>query len=383
MEKTVTQDLTNIFYSTIAFNMDSNDPLNNDMHLVVLAWQHAVYRAEEYQSVMADQPRMVWNIMADILRNRKGPVGELVESIIDKALRTFMTNPIAAVPSSYDFADGEVAEIVDKGEKALNMKYMQLILQRIQELAAVNHYVYNPVSLSSAASLAKLKSIEKAKSNQDSEGWTQVGHKKDQKGDGKRNDKLLTNLATQLSMEGGDKSVGKSRVTSDMPKPFASGEGPECKNCGLSHTPPKTGCDIWNGETRQLSIKALLKMKRHMRLVGTKVCFNFNFTDHLRDYCMPAIMGIDNKADRNRLISDLIAAAAALPSNYLGAPKEKVNNVTTKPSTHATSNINKTKQSDGKPKTHDKGAAKLANQATVQSTIDESSEDEDWSLKDD
>ncbi len=41
-------------------------------------------------------------------------------------------------------------------------------------------------------------------------------------------------------------------------------------------------------------------------------------------------MGIDNKADRNRLILDLIAAAAVLLSNYLGASKEKVNNVTTK-----------------------------------------------------
>ena len=56
--------------------------------------------------------------MADVPRHLKGPASELVESIIDKALRTFMTNPIAAVPSSYDFAEGEVDEIVDKGEKA-------------------------------------------------------------------------------------------------------------------------------------------------------------------------------------------------------------------------------------------------------------------------
>ena len=75
------------------FNMESNDPLNNDMHLVVLAWQKAVYRAEEYQSVMAEQPRMIWNIMGEVLRNMKGPLGELVESIIDKAMRTFLVNP--------------------------------------------------------------------------------------------------------------------------------------------------------------------------------------------------------------------------------------------------------------------------------------------------
>jgi hypothetical protein len=66
-----------------------------------------------------------------------------------------------------------------------------------------------------------------------------------------------------------------------------------------------------------------------MRTVGpaNKVVFNFNFTDHLRDVCMPEFMGIDNRADRNRLIADLQAAAAELPSNYLTA--QKVNQVST------------------------------------------------------
>ena len=383
----VSADLANIFYSTIVFNIESNDPLNNDMHLVVLAWQSAVFRAEEYQSTMAEQPRMIWNIMAEVLRVRKGPLGELVESIIEKAVRIFFINPAEAVPSSYRFADGEIENIVDMGESALTMKYMQLILFRIQELAAVNHYVYNPVSLSSAHSLAQLKvknKEDKSKdhTDKDKEGWTQVGSKSDKgkpASDSRKPPKLLTNLATKASDE--SDSGGKARVTSDRPKPFHSGDGPECATCGLNHTPPKTGCDVWNPKTRQLSISTLLKFKKHMRVVGAanKVVFNFQFTDHLRDYCMVQVMGIDNRSDRNRLIGDLIAAAAELPATYL--PSQKVNQVKTESKGDFKAKAGK----DQKTKyPESKTSVKQVNQTSVISDQDGiQSEEEDWTMNQD
>ena len=139
-------------------------------------------------------------------------------------------------------------------------------------------------------------------------------------------------------------------------------------------------CDVWNPKTRILSITTLLKFKKHMRTVGPthKVTFNYNFTDHLRDYCMPTVMGIDNRSDRNRLVGDLLAAAAELPSSHL--TNQKVNQVTTDSKSQNKTKNDKDKKSDYKSKI-DRTQTKLANQTTVQSESEEVvSEDDEWML---
>lgn len=201
--------------------------------------------------------------------------------------------------------------------------------------------------------------------------------------EGGKTNKLLSNLATQSPSDTNTagNGGGKARATSDKPKPFQTGEGPECTTCGLCHNLPKNGiCDIWNPKTRVLSTATLLKLKKHMRTVGPnqKVTFNYNFTDHLRDYCMPTVMGIDNRHDRNRLVGDLLAAAAELPSSYL--TNQKVNQVTTDFKGNAKSKNDKEKKSDPKAKT-ERPPTKVANQVTVQSETEEVvSEDDEWML---
>ena len=117
-----------------------------------------------------------------------------------------------------------------------------------------------------------------------------------------------------------------------------------------------------------------------MRTVGpsNKVTFNYNFTDHLRDYCMPTVMGIDNRPDRNRLVGDLLAAAAELPASYLTS--QKVNQVTTDLKGNGKNKTEKEKKIDYKSKA-ERTPTKLANQITVQPESEEVvSEDDEWML---
>ena len=270
------------------------DPLNEDFYRVVLLYQDLNVWLVERSSDLVNSPFYVYRLLKKWLTRECGVAGEIAGGLIDKALAKLSTEPESVLPRHHGLSARELVDIKQRGQGNAKTETYRLILERLKKRAMQKDLEYNATSL---AQVSDLYGKGASKSDPD---WEK--NKGDRKRDRKANSVVVSTDYSSLTLNTTTSAGGG-----------ATARPPACPHCGMFHGELKKTCPFWDPTTKTFKVKNFLGFRsvRKIEADGTSTVNDF-WLKKLKNFGFRA-MDITKEEDRQKIIKDLRAAAAAWP----------------------------------------------------------------------